>query len=299
MTATTPALTGTITGNAIAVKEPGELTIIMGDELDKVLSIALDEKLKDEKTLVEQVGRVPADTATWSRETFAKVGDLRKIIKSRIKDAEDLRLAWTGPVNKSIKRINALFSGRVDPLEKADALADQLMKKWAREEEARVAAEQARIRREAEEKALREAAEREKEAAAARALEEEAAKSGDVAAATAAAEIAREAETRRDEVIDQAAALPVGDTAVRKVRGAYGSTSGVKKMWKARLTDLRALIGNDEALALIMAHDGARTEIRKALKSLLEPRLTALSDTGKCEPLAGVEFEQESSINIR
>ena len=267
--------------------------------LNAIKPADLSEALKDANVLVEQAGRVPTDTATWSRDTFAAAGDLRKMLRSRMKAAEELRKSWTGPINAGVKLINGFFAERVQPIEKADAAVERLMLKWSREEEARVAAEQARIRREAEEKALREAAEREKEAAAARALEEEAAKAGDVATATAAAEVAREAEQKRDEVIDQAAALPVGDTAVRKVRGAYGSTSGVKKTWKARLTDLRALVGNDEALALIMAHDGARTEIRKALKPLLEPRLTALSDTGKCEPLAGVEFEQESSINIK
>ena len=285
------------TATSVAIKDPGELTIIMGSALDKTLSDALDEVLKDGDNLTQQAMRVPMITSEWKRETFAAVGDLRKMVRSRITAAEDLRLAWTGPVNKAIKRINSIFKGRVEPLEKADEHVGQLMLKWSREEEKRVKDEQDRLRKIEEDKALAAAKVIEEQARIAREQEATAAAAGDTKGAEQAAEVARAAETKRDEVIDQAATIPVADTTVRKARGLYGSTSSVRKVWRARLVSIRDL--PDEARLLIMQSEDARNEIRKALKSMLEPRLIDLRDSGKCDALPGVEFYEDDSITVR
>jgi len=285
------------TTTPVAIKDPGELTIIMGSALDNVLTDALNEVLKDGDNLMDQAMRVPMITSDWKRETFAAVGDLRKMVRSRITAAEDLRLAWTGPVNKAIKRINSIFKGRVEPLEKADEHVGQLMLKWSREEEKRVKDEQDRLRKIEEDKALAAAKVIEEEARIAREQEAVAAAAGDTKGAEQAAEVARAAETKRDKVIDQAAAIPVADTTVRKARGLYGSTSSVRKVWRARLVSIRDL--PDEARLLIMASEDARNEIRKALKSMLDPRLIELRDSGKCDALPGVEFFLDDSVTVR
>lgn len=257
----------------------------------------LNETLKDGDNLIQQAMRVPMDTSGWKRETFAAAGDLRKMIRSRTKAAEELRLSWTGPINKGLKAINSFFSARVEPLEKADKHVEQLMLKWSREEEARVKAEQDRQRKEADDKALAEAKVIEDQARIAREQETAAAAAGDTKGAEQAAEVARAAETKRDEVIEQAAALPVADTTVRRARGTFGSTSSVRKVWRARLVSIRDL--PDEARTLIMTSEDARNEIRKALKSMLEPRLVALRESGKCDALPGVEFFEDDSIQVR
>jgi len=285
------------TATSVAIKDPGELTIIMGSALDNVLTDALNEVLKDGDNLIDQAMRVPMITSEWKRETFAAAGDLRKMIRSRIKAAEDLRLAWTVPVNKAIKRINSIFGGRAEPMEKADAHVGQLMLKWSREEEKRVKDEQDRLRKIEEDKALAAAKVIEEQARVAREQEAAAAAAGDTKGAEQAAEVARAAETKRDEVIDQAAAIPVADTTVRKARGLYGSTSSVRKVWRARLVSIRDL--PDEARLLIMQSEDARNEIRKALKSMLEPRLIDLRDSGKCDALPGVEFFLDDSVMVR
>lgn len=266
---------------AVATIKPGELSEVM----------------QDSDSLIAQAGRVPADTSQWNQQTFAAVGDLRKIIKSRLKGAEDLRTAWTRPINAGVKMINEFFKERTAGLVNADDSINKLMLKYAREEDARRRAEQEKIRREAEEQAIREAQKLEEQARAARAAEDAAAASGDAEGAQKAAEDARAAEIGRDAVIDQAASLPVVDTAVRQVRGMYGTTSGVRKVWKAKLNDLRAI--PDNAVHLIMADEDAKKAILKAMRSMIDPRIDAIRKGGEAAPLPGVVFEQEDSISIR
>ena len=257
----------------------------------------LDETLKGSESLLQQAMRVPMNTSEWKRETFATAGDLRKMIKSRITAAEDLRTSWTKPINAGLKAINASFRSRMEPFEAADTHVAMLMLKWSREEEKRVKDEQDRLRKIEDDKALAAARVIEEQARIAGEQEAAAAAAGDTKGAEQAAEVARAAETKRDEVIDQAAAIPVADTTVRKARGLYGSTSSVRKVWRARLVSIRDL--PDEARLLIMQSEDARNEIRKALKSMIEPRLIDLRDSGKCDALPGVEFYEDDSITVR
>jgi predicted phage tail protein len=257
----------------------------------------IDSILRDAPSLIEQAGRIPADTANWTRETFAAVGDLRKMLKARIKAAEELRLSWTRPINQGIKNINEYFKGRTAALEQADDFAGQLQNKWAAEQERINRAKIEQERREAEERALKDAQAAEEAARAAREAEAKAAAAGNAEAAQQAAEDARAAELRRDAVIDQAAALPQADPEVRRARGLYGSTSSTTVTWRIRLVNLRAL--PDEAVALIMASESARNEIRKALRPLLETRLSELRDSGKCAELPGVEFYEDKHVTVR
>ena len=257
----------------------------------------LEETLKGSESLLQQAMRVPMNTSEWKRETFATAGDLRKMIKSRITAAEDLRTSWTKPINAGLKAINASFKSRMEPFEAADTHIAMLMLKWSREEEKRVKDEQDRLRKIEEDKALAAAKIIEEQARIAREQEATAAAAGDTKGAEQAAEVARAAETKRDEVIEQAAAIPVADTTVRKARGLYGSTSSVRKVWRARLVSIRDL--PDDARLLIMQSEDARNEIRKALKSMLDPRLIDLRDSGKCDALPGVEFFLDDSVTVR
>ena len=257
----------------------------------------LDETLKGSESLLQQAMRVPMNTSEWKRETFATAGDLRKMIKSRITAAEELRTSWTKPINAGLKAINASFKSRMEPFEAADTHVAQLMLKWSREEEKRVKDEQDRLRKIDEDKALAAAKVIEEKARVAREQEAAAAAAGDTKGAEQAAEVARAAETKRDEVIEQAANIPVADTTVRRARGTYGSMSSVRKVWRARLVSIRDL--PDEARLLIMQSEDARNEIRKALKSMLEPRLIDLRDSGKCDALPGVEFFLDDSVMVR
>src|SRR4030066_1185053 len=116
------------------------------------------------------------------------------------------------PINAGLKAINASFKSRMEPFEAADTHVATLMLQWSREEEKRGKEKQDRLRKIEEDKARAAAKIIEEQARIAREQEATAAAAGDTKGAEQAAEVARAAETKRDEVIEQAAAIPVADT---------------------------------------------------------------------------------------
>lgn len=267
-------------------------TLDFGD-VERIFGAKLDIILRHEANLLAQARRVEVT----NRDQFRNAGDLYKMIDGPTKDGEELRTSWTGPINQGLKRIKKVVDDRLAPSRQALVYIKVRMDKWGREEERRIAAEQERLRKEAEDKALAEAKKKEDDAAAARKLEQDAATAGEDNTALAAAEIALKAEHERDEILEAPAKMPTVDPTVRRVRGFHGATSGMKKTWGAKIVGIRDL--NDECVAAIMANDKAVNAIRIALEAYIQPRLARLRTEGQCEPLPGVAFDQDSSANIR
>lgn len=269
-----------------------QLLQLVGTELDKIT-----EDFGGESGLVAQAERVPKDVNIWTSKTFSATGDLRSMIKARLRMAEDLRVLCVKPINDGVKDINQVFKDRTGPAKEADTDVSRLRVKWEKAEEVRVRAEQARLRRAAEEKALEEAKALEETAALARKAEEQAKAANDAETARLAAETAKEAEEAMNEVLEQPSQVHDFDPTVRGVRGLHGSVGGARKTWKAKVVDLRLL--DDECFVAIMANAKAVNAIRIALRQFIEPRLEILRAGGDPKPLLGVVFEQETTDSVR
>jgi len=165
--------------------------------------------LDDSTNLIEQAKRCEISSDT----DYEKAGDLVKLLRGFYKKAEDDRKTLVNPLNGVVKEINQRYKKITNPIEKAGSDVKQLMLNY-----------QQKLRKEAEEKAMREA--------------------------EAAAKIAAQAkengnEERAEEMEAESAAII--DSQIKKseetvtARGNYGSTSSVKKIWTYEVTDIAKL----------------------------------------------------------
>jgi hypothetical protein len=161
--------------------------------------------------LLIQAARVPAEIP--DQGTYAKAGDLLKLIKASRKKLDEYRKGLTGPVDRALKAVNKYFrEAAFTEIDEAESEIKAKMGDWYRAEEqkrqeaARLAAQ------EAERQALE----------AAQALEA----SGQEAAAEAVVEQAIETSEA------EAKAAKLGPT-----RGDHGSTTSARKVWKWRVAD--------------------------------------------------------------
>lgn len=242
--------------------------------------------------------------------TFSKGGDLIKILNNDIKRLNDTRLKTTEKPRGYVDWVNGEFKKITDPLTKAVNAAKGKMKAWADEEERKRAAAAEEARKKAEAEALEAAEKAEKEAQAAREkqakadAEAAAAKeAGDAAAAAAAAEKAEQArqeanehENKAEQVMDAAADAPVADTTVRKVRGDYGSTAGMRKVWKCEVLDLLVFITEAESyLTSVVVNDP--NVIDAVRKSIQKTAISRVKSKGGMIP--GLKVGQVSDVTAR
>lgn len=139
--------------------------------------------------------------------------DLQKWIKTTMKKAEDDRTAITGPLNQSLKEINARYRLLTEPLKAAaSALAGKMTRFLkVKEDEARAAA----------------AAERKRLDEAALAQAEQLAAGGDAQAA--------------DNALADAIAAPAVMRRAAPARGDFGGVSFMRDHWSYAVTDIKAL----------------------------------------------------------
>lgn len=206
-----------------------------------------------------------------SQELLDAAGDDLRAVKTLRNQAEAKRTSITGPLNQALKAVNDLFRPAITYLDEAERVLKGAMVTYT-DEQARIARE-ARQKAEAEARAERErleAEQREQEriareaaekAAAAQREAAEAAARGDAAAAAAAEEAQRqasaaaaaaEAQAQAAEVTAAVVAVPPAAEPARKVAGI--STS---KSVDFEVTDLHALIKHvaehSELLSLVNA----------------------------------------------
>lgn len=195
-------------------------------------------------------------------ETALAAGDDLKAIKTLAKQIEAKRTAITGPLNKALREVNALFKPAKGWLKEAERLLkDELL---------RFQAEQDRIAREAQAKADAEAEKERKKL-------ERAAKLAETMRKPAKAdELREEAETR---------IAPVVTSAAPKISGVAH-----RETWKAEVTDKTALVhyiatNRPDLLALVEINQSNLNAQARALEAALE--------------LPGVRVFKEASIAAR
>lgn len=201
-------------------------------------------------------------------EDAQRAADMIKQLSSGTKKLEEERKAITKPINDGVSKINERFKGLTDKLKKAETiirgkLLEHQQLKEAEAQEAREAEEAAR--RAAQEQADREAAER-------------AAKAPTSQASVPLPEIAP--------VIITKAPKP---TPVARVRSDSGTVASIKKVWRARVVDVKALAN---------ARPDLVTADTTAITRLMNAAITKDRKAVELE-LAGVEFYQEDQLGVR
>jgi hypothetical protein len=188
---------------------------------------------------------VPVDFKVTSAEGCAQAGTLVSAIRKRIDELTETRLEITRPMDASKKRVMDFFSGPISKLESANKLLSDAVLTWNREESARQAAAQAQLQALADK-------EREK-------LE----KRADRAEASGKTEKAEELRQVASTVVAPiaAAAIPVS------------GAMGVRKVWKARVTDktalIKAVVEGKVPESVLLIDESALNKIAAALKGSL------------------------------
>lgn len=166
-----------------------------------------------------------------SEEEAELVSEYRTQLRKRCKELDQERLNMTKPFREGITNLNQKYNVHIERAERAAKLCDNLLMPWMRE--------QKRIREEAER------AERERlaaEAEARRRLEAEQAEAERIARETADAEALQSAESNVNEA--RAALNQLGTRTgkqvapAKSVTGSLGSTTGLREVWKYRVTDI-------------------------------------------------------------
>lgn len=256
--------------------------------------------------LINQVGRMEV----VNEDTYSKGGDLIKILATDIKRLEESRMETTKKPREYVGWVNGEFKKITDPLGKAVKAAKLKMKTWADEEERKRQKIAEAARKKAEDEALAAAAKAEEEAKAAREkqrkAEEEAAAAkaaGDAAAAAKAEEEAEQAaqesaehEEKAEQTMESAANAPTVDTTVRKVRGNYGSTTGMRKVWKCEVVSPGLFMKEAESyLSGIVEND---PQVKDAIrKSVQKAAIASFKSTGNQIP--GLNVTEDSDVSVR
>lgn len=188
---------------------------------------------------------VPVDFSITTADGCAQASSLVSIIRKRIDELTNTRLEITRPMDASKKRVMDFFAGPIAKLESANKVLSDAVLIWNRKETQRQQEEQARLQALADK-------EREK-------LEKRAEK----AEASGKTEKAEELRQVASTVVAPIAAAPA------PVSGAMG----VRKVWKARVTDKMALI---KAVAegkvpesVLLVDESALNKVAAALKGSL------------------------------
>lgn len=281
-----------------------ELTVVPYDEYVATIGVSaasrieseLDVICTDANVLIEQSGRA----VCTSREEFGKCGDLIKLLKARLSKIEALRTERAGPINKLFKALNKRFADRAEPMDRAVGKITDVMRPWAKAEEERVRKENAERIKQAEQAALDTATGHADNAQELRAKESEAANRGDMTAAQEYADGARALEQKADRAIEAGTTVVVAAPEVRREKGMYGSTSGVRKTWQTKVVNVAALPG--EYIDAINANPEALDRIRIAIKPLVDAAIKAAGEKAVQDGninVPGLKVTHESDISVR
>ena len=158
------------------------------------------------------------------------VTEYRAQLRRRVKDLNEERLTMTKPIRELTTTLNQKYNVHIERAERAAKLCDNLLMPYMRElQRQREEAERAeRERREEEERAAREKAEAEAEAER-------------IAKDEKDAEALKEAEQKVEEAragLDAVRSRPAGQSVAKSVKGAMGSTTGLRKVWRYKVVDI-------------------------------------------------------------
>lgn len=161
-----------------------------------------------------------------SQDNYASAGRDLLLVKTKIKELDELRKSLTRPLDESKKRIMEFFNKPLDFLERTKTAIDEAAKKWLTEQE--------RIRQ-AEENRL---AEIQRKAAAE--LERKAKETEDKAATFKTAKAREAAEAKAAELREQAAeTVSIAPVVESKVDAVVGMST--RKVWKFKIVDVNKI----------------------------------------------------------
>ena len=206
------------------------------------------ETLPEVRAVTSEIGALESFAQSYAVTTaiqYERGGEDLKRVKAAQKKLEDTRTSITGPINESLKRVNAFFKAPAERLASIEAVIKAKLVGYAdeqerlRREEQRKADEAARKERERIEAQAREAARKAAEKAAAeRRAAEEAAAAGraEEAAKLAAKAAATEAKAaEKTEAAEERAAAVVAPVIQREAPKVAGIAT--REVWKFEITD--------------------------------------------------------------
>jgi len=157
------------------------------------------------------------------------VSEYRAQFRAKAKALDKERMAMTEGARTTVKMVNDKYRAIIERAERCTQLADNKLLPFMRERERKrqEAEAEAKAAREAEEAAIRDAA------AATAEAERIASETQDAEALREAEDVVKDARAGLDEL----RRTPVAKPAAKSVAGVLGSTTGIRKNWKYRITD--------------------------------------------------------------
>ena len=196
-------------------------------------------------------------------ESFGKAVDHIKVCQSQHNSAEAQRKNLTAPLNNHVAWINDQFRPITDRITQAKTLMKGKGATWKIAEDERVAAEEKRVREEAEAQALKDAVEAEE--------------TGDTEKAAA--------------IVDAAADTPKGVVTAPTGRGSFtGASGGVRKTWLGEVADAK-----DVCAAIADGHlnlDLIKEFSKKAMNSMAK-------DIEKEGTFLGIKITEKKEMAVR
>lgn len=249
-------------------------------DINERLPVEFEHIKKRTAELIAAFKRCPA---VVTKENAGMLSDQIAQIAEHSTAADALRAAAVKPVLAAQRQINGWFDNNcfdeLDVAKSTTAAKQVLTARLTIYERAKVA-EELRLRQEVERLAREEAARLAREAEEAAAVLETA---SDLDAAIAAEDLAQAARTVALKALE---AATVSTATLSTVRGDFGSSSSLRKNWKGRITDRKAL--NLNALADYISQDA----IDKAINA------HARQHEDK-KPIAGVLFWDDATAVVR
>lgn len=224
-----------------------ELVVADGMEVDAVAKV--EQQVAEAKAAAELIEVRNQDEATVATEFVARIARQRR-------DADAERKLLVGPLNDTVKRINARFKDAVAPLDAADKVVRGKLGTYTAEQERIRREEEARLEAERQERERKAREERERQEAEARRLREEAEREAREKAEAAKAAEDEEAQRLAEEAAARLAEAQTAEAAVKSLptleipravveapaplKSASGGVS-TRKVWKHEITDATAI----------------------------------------------------------
>jgi len=211
--------------------------------------------------LIEQANRVPE---TLTNETYAKAGDLVRMIANSLKRMDEARKSLVKPLNDHVKFINSEFKTTAEPLTYATNSIRNKMGAWAAEQERLHEIELANTLKKAEDEALKRAAQYEADGK----------------------------KDKADNILNEIINSPAPTVHVAPAYGDYGSTTSIRKTMDFEITNLMAL--PHFLMAIIIENDKAMQAIKTALRKAVMEEI----NNGRTD-IPGINLVEKRTVQVR
>lgn len=221
------------------MNEPTKMPRIYTDPSQSAMTVQI---ISDMDMLEDKLTNMPTVSTAEECEI---VSEYRAQFRAKARELDKERKEMTAGARDTVSRMNDKYNAIIDRAKRCTQLADNKLLPYMQERE--------RVRQQAEQE-RREAEEAEREAVAAEKVARE--EADRVASESQSAEVLADAESKVTEAregLDSLRRTPVAKPQSKSVEGVLGSSTGIRKNWKYRITDFGAitdewLIPEDERL---------------------------------------------------